>query len=128
MENLPLILQYLYPDAPFLSYQVGVGDDGIKYISVWDVDVLGPQPTAEAIAAAEPLAVAADALSQAQAQAQADLSASDITVLRLIELNSTFVPADWKAYRTALRTVIGATAADGPQTLPTRPAYPAPGA
>jgi hypothetical protein len=123
--NVYLVLTYMYPDVdPMSSW--GVGDDGSgPRIMAWYMDT--PQPTDEELAAAEPKAIAWQALNDAKAQAQAALDASDITVLRLIELNSTLVPTDWKNYRNALRSVMNATEADGPQTLPTRPVYPAPG-
>ena len=60
-----------------------------------------------------------------QSQAQAALDKSDTTMLRCAE-NSVPVPAEWAAYRKALRAIIGAKVAGDPtQALPTIPAYPA---
>jgi hypothetical protein len=54
-------------------------------------------------------------------QAQLALTRSDKTVLRCVEAGLV-VPAEWAAYRAALRGII-AGAQSGP--LPPRPAYPA---
>lgn len=61
---------------------------------------------------------------QHQAVAQAALDASDITLLRCVE-HGLNVPADWVAYRAALRAIVRAGSGDSTQALPTRPAYPA---
>jgi hypothetical protein len=61
---------------------------------------------------------------QYQNEARAALDSSDNTVIRCME-NGVPVPADWKAYRAALRVIVGATSGDPTQPLPTRPAYPA---
>jgi hypothetical protein len=59
-----------------------------------------------------------------QHQAQAALDKSDVTVLRCAE-KAIVVPTEWAAYRSSLRTIIGATTVGDPtQPLPTRPAYP----
>jgi hypothetical protein len=57
-----------------------------------------------------------------RAAAQTALDKSDVTVGRCYE-HGVAVPADWVAYRAALRAHVS----DGPTTaaLPTRPAYPA---
>jgi hypothetical protein len=54
------------------------------------------------------------------AEARAALAASDLTVLRCVEAGVA-VPADWVAYRQALRDVVAGRAA----VLPARPDYPA---
>lgn len=59
-----------------------------------------------------------------QAAAQTALDKSDITIGRCYE-NAVAVPAEWKAYRTALRAIVAASTGDPTQPLPTRPAYPA---
>ena len=60
-----------------------------------------------------------------QARAQIALDASDVTVLRCVE-KAIVVPAEWSAYRTSLRIIVGAaTVGDPAQPLPTMPIYPA---
>ena len=55
--------------------------------------------------------------------AQEALAKSDITLLRCIE-NNVAIPADWTAFRTALRAIVSGT--DTTSTvLPATPAYPA---
>jgi len=75
-----------------------------------------PAPTPEQIAAQQWVAY--------QAPAMAALTESDKTILRCAE-NSVTVPAEWSAYRKALRAIVGATTGDPTQPLPVRPAYPA---
>ncbi len=67
---------------------------------------------------AEPAAAPADA--SLVSQARAALVASDRTVLRCVEAGLA-VPADWHAFRNALRSVIAGRSA----TLPQQPDYPA---
>ncbi|WP_157646650.1 hypothetical protein [Burkholderia ubonensis] len=59
-----------------------------------------------------------------QTLAMAALIDSDRTVLRCYE-NGVPMPAEWSAYRKALRAIVGAASGDPTQPLPTRPAYPA---
>lgn len=59
-----------------------------------------------------------------QTRARALLDQSDVTMLRCIE-NAVTVPAEWAAFRKALRSIISAATGDATQPLPTRPAYPA---
>ncbi|MDR3495359.1 MAG: hypothetical protein P4L82_12230 [Ancalomicrobiaceae bacterium] len=54
------------------------------------------------------------------AEARSALTASDMTVLRCVEAGVA-VPAEWVAYRRALRAIV----AGGSAALPARPAYPA---
>ncbi|MDR3373158.1 MAG: hypothetical protein P4L98_05450 [Ancalomicrobiaceae bacterium] len=54
------------------------------------------------------------------AEARAALEASDRTVIRCVEAGVA-VPAEWVAYRRALRAVVAGTSA----TMPGRPAYSA---
>lgn len=76
-------------------------------------------PTAEEIAAQ----VSASAWSAYQAQASATLMASDRTVMRCYEAGIA-LPAEWSAYRKALRAITGATSGTA-GALPVAPAYPA---
>lgn len=55
--------------------------------------------------------------------AKAMLADSDEVIMRCYE-NGVAVPADWVSYRKALRTIVGASAGDSNQPLPTKPAYP----
>ena len=55
-----------------------------------------------------------------RAEARSALEASDLTVLRCVEAGIP-VPADWAAYRQALRAVVSGAST----TLPDRPVYPA---
>jgi hypothetical protein len=71
-----------------------------------------PAPTADELAAQ-----AAALLAQS---ARAALEQSDITILRCVE-RGVAVPADWVAYRAALRECINGSLAE----LPSRPEYPA---
>lgn len=58
-----------------------------------------------------------------QADAQASLDKADITLLRCLE-NGVSVPAEWAAYRKALRAIVNGS--DSTSTsLPATPAYPA---
>jgi hypothetical protein len=124
--NLVLILSYLYPGkSSFSDYGISADENGNQFISSWNMDV--PQPTSDELAAAEPKAIAWEALNNLKSQAQSALSASDITVLRLIEMNSTFVPAEWVTYRNSLRDIARATTDDPLPVLPVRPVYPAEG-
>lgn len=59
-----------------------------------------------------------------QALAMTALVESDRTVLRCYE-NGVPMPAEWSAYRKALRAIVGAASGDPAQPLPIRPAYPA---
>lgn len=59
-----------------------------------------------------------------QSQAQAAIDASDITLLRCVE-HGVPVPAEWVAYRAALRSIVRSATGDPTQGLPARPAYPA---
>lgn len=59
-----------------------------------------------------------------RAQARALLDKSDVTVMRCVE-HGIAVPAEWSAFRTALRSILSASTGDASQALPTRPAYPA---
>ena len=56
--------------------------------------------------------------------AAAALRASDVTVLRCYEA-SIPVPADWRAYREALRAILRAPAGDASAGLPSSPPRPA---
>ena len=54
-------------------------------------------------------------------QAQAALEASDLTAIRCLKAGVAF-PAEWQAYCTTLRAIVGGGAAEA---LPPRPDYPA---
>ncbi|MTD33668.1 tail fiber assembly protein [Paludibacterium denitrificans] len=56
-------------------------------------------------------------------EARTALSASDTTLMRCYEAGIA-LPAEWVAYRKALRAIISAQSGDPTQLLPTRPAYP----
>lgn len=58
-----------------------------------------------------------------QTYALAALSESDRTVIRCYE-NGVPVPADWTAYRKALRAIVAAETGDPTQPLPAKPSYP----
>jgi hypothetical protein len=64
------------------------------------------------------------AWSALQDAARAALGDSDITVLRCFE-HGIAVPAEWVAYRAALRTIISAPSGTVVAGLPVKPAYPA---
>lgn len=66
---------------------------------------------------------ASEAWIKCQAKAMAALNDSDVTIIRCTE-HGVAVPDAWKAYRTALRGIIGAQSGDPSQALPTKPAYP----
>jgi len=121
-SNLGLVITYMFPEAmffrDFIVSDMGNGPE----ITLWNLPV--PQPTQQEIDAAEPLALAARDLRILKDQAKAALSASDITVLRLIEMNSNLVPTDWKDYRTNLRAIFSLTEHDPIPALPTRPVFP----
>lgn len=59
-----------------------------------------------------------------QGAARVALDSSDVTMLRCLE-NAVAVPAEWIAYRKALRSILSSSGGDATQPLPTRPAYPA---
>lgn len=59
-----------------------------------------------------------------QALAKSALDKSDITILRCYEFGVS-IPAEWVAYRTALRSIISSGNGDPTQPLPPIPAYPA---
>jgi hypothetical protein len=88
-----------------------------------DVTAAPPQPgwtateTNGAWSFAAPVAPPIDA----RPAARAALTASDITILRCYE-HAVAVPADWTAYRAALRVLVSGPATTGP--LPPMPAYP----
>jgi hypothetical protein len=79
-------------------------------------DEIAAHQKAQADAAAAAAAAAATAL---KAQAQAALTKSDVTMIRCVE-NQVQVPAEWAAYRRALRAIIST----GTGTMPTQPAFP----
>lgn len=58
-----------------------------------------------------------------KASAQSALDDSDITILRCYE-NGVTVPAEWTAYRKALRAIVSSQSGDAAKSLPTRPTYP----
>ncbi|MGF6641784.1 hypothetical protein [Paraburkholderia sp. MM6662-R1] len=58
-----------------------------------------------------------------QTYALAALSESDRTVMRCYE-SGIPVPAEWRDYRKALRSIVSATTGDPTQPLPPRPPYP----
>lgn len=58
-----------------------------------------------------------------QGEAQVALNKSDVTLLRCVE-NGVAVPAEWAAYRNALRAIIRSEQGDHTSPLPTRPDYP----
>ncbi|MFP3638100.1 XkdW family protein [Paraburkholderia sp. SIMBA_054] len=121
--NIPQIIQYLYPDALFLTnWQVGQDDDGNQFISFWDYGDV-PQPTMEQLQAAAPAAEAAAHLGEYKQQALAAFPASDITVLRCVE-HGIAIPADWVSYRAALRAIISAPVGTVVTALPVKPPYP----
>lgn len=66
---------------------------------------------------------AAVAWSAYKVTAQAALDCSDVTVLRCME-NAIVIPADWVAYRVALRAIVSAATGDATVALPAKPAYP----
>lgn len=121
--NIVQILQYLYPDAQWLvNWEVSVDDDGNQSISFWDFGDV-PQPTLEQLQAAAPAAEAAAHLGEYKQQALAAFPASDITVLRCVE-HGIAVPAEWVAYRAALRAIISAPVGTVVTALPAKPSYP----
>ena len=61
----------------------------------------------------------AEANAEAKANAQTALDASDVTILRCVEVGVS-VPAAWATYRKALRAVIS----DPTQPFPVKPPYP----
>jgi len=63
---------------------------------------------------------AAQAAAALKAQAQAALTKSDVTMIRCVE-NQITVPAEWAAYRHALRAIISTSTG----TIPASPSYPA---
>lgn len=65
----------------------------------------------------------ADLWSEHQALARSALSTSDTTLMRCYEAGIA-LPAEWVAYRKALRAIVSAQSGDPTQPLPTRPAYP----
>jgi hypothetical protein len=58
-----------------------------------------------------------------QTHALATLSESDRTVIRCYE-NNVPVPAEWSAYRRALRAIVTAPNGDPTKPLPKKPPYP----
>jgi hypothetical protein len=58
-----------------------------------------------------------------KADASAALIDSDQVVLRCYE-DAVQVPADWIAYRKALRLIVGSSALDASLSMPSKPAYP----
>jgi hypothetical protein len=94
---------------------------------VWTSDISAVTPTPQvgwaatetngAWSFAAPVAPPIDA----RPAARAALTASDITILRCYE-HAVAVPADWAAYRAALRVLVSGPATTGP--LPPMPAYP----
>lgn len=71
-------------------------------------------------APAAPAQTPAQIAAAAVESAKSALTDSDITVVRCYE-HSVAVPAEWTAYRTALRSVVNGTS----DTLPAKPTYPA---
>ena len=63
------------------------------------------------------------AMKDLQGKARALLTASDTTLMRCYEAGIP-LPAEWVAYRKALRAIISAKSGDPSQQLPTRPPYP----
>lgn len=59
-----------------------------------------------------------------QIAARQTLDQSDITILRTLEQGIP-VPAEWHAYRVALRAILSNPSGDPSQPLPTKPSYPA---
>ena len=114
----------VYPDASVLPCNVVYEQLGPDQCSGDPVDTVGPDAVNRSYPAvpmtADQLAARAAAQSQAiKDSARAALSASDVTMIRCVEAGVA-VPAEWRAYRQALR----ATAASGAGTLPDHPAYP----
>jgi hypothetical protein len=93
---------------------------GLQWV---DLSSLSPAPavgwTYSGGAFAAPVAPAAAAVDPVT-EARSLLAVSDITIVRCYE-HAVPVPAEWQAYRTALRAIIAGTST----TLPTKPAYPA---
>ena len=96
------------------DYETQQPDGQPDQITVWNSVNLGPQPTADQLAAV----IIPD--HQLIAQAQAALDQSDITILRCAE-NQVAVPAEWATYRKSLRAIL----ASGTGTIPPQPPYPA---
>lgn len=65
----------------------------------------------------------ADAWSSSKQQAMLALAASDITVLRCVEVGLA-LPVEWASYRQDLRALIGSAQTLGAPSLPARPDYP----
>lgn len=74
----------------------------------------------ELVAAGTEIAAYVEPEPDYKTQAQAALDKSDTTVLRCVSAGIT-VPADWQAYRVALRSIV----ASGVGPLPVMPGYPA---
>jgi hypothetical protein len=122
--NIVQILQYMFPDAqPFINWQVSQDDDGNQFISFWSYGDV-PPPTVDELQANAVAAEAAAHLDDFKQQALAAFPSADVTVLRCVE-HGIAVPAEWVAYRAALRTIISAPRGTVVTGLPVKPAYPA---
>lgn len=105
-----------FPVAPALTWEAVPSGTTVEVGYTYDGSAFADP---DALTAAQQAAAAQAQLKQ---QALNALSQSDVTVLRCYE-NAVTVPAEWTAYRKALRAIVDAPSSA--TALPAMPAYPA---
>jgi hypothetical protein len=106
------------------TYYVLNGDGSLNAIVSAPDGHLPAAPEGGAVSQTPPTTMPDAAWRACQTAARAALDRSDVTILRCIE-NGIAVPADWAAYRAALRAITAAPGGDATNPLPAQPAYPA---
>jgi hypothetical protein len=119
------VLETPWPDDAPATYTIDGQPRGGVIVTGWHIEMrdgaavkVWDTTARPALSEAEAAAIAARDL---KTSAQAALDKSDVTVLRCAEV-AVAVPAEWAAYRRALRGIIAGT---GQGPLPARPSFPA---